>query len=72
MLCLCAKFIIYIKYGKGKGKLLPKIEEITVRKAHANTRKLNRNILMVTDIFLNQRRINIYEHMTKMASQESS
>jgi hypothetical protein len=28
------------KYGKGKGKLLQKTEEISGRKAHTNTRKL--------------------------------
>ena len=35
-------------------KLLPKIEEISNGKAHTNTRKLIWNILMVTDVFLNQ------------------
>jgi len=39
--------------GKGKGKLLPKIEEISGGKAHVNSLKLNQNILMVTNIFLN-------------------
>jgi len=27
------------KYGKGKGKLLPKIEEISGEKSHTNTQK---------------------------------
>ena len=31
-------------------------------------RKLNRNILMVTVVFLNQKRVNVCEHTTKMAS----
>ena len=57
--------------GKGKGKLLPQIEEITRGKAHVNTWKLNRNILTVTDIFLNEKRVNVCEHMTKIASLQS-
>ena len=40
-----------ITQNKGKGKLLQKIEEISGGKAHANTRKLNQNILMVRDVF---------------------
>ena len=39
------------KLSSYKGKLLPKIEEISRGKAHVNTRKLNRNIFMVTDVF---------------------
>ena len=35
-------------------KLLPKIEEISGGKAHANTRKHNQNILTVTDRRLSQ------------------
>ena len=60
-----------IRERKGKGKLLPKTEEISIGKAHTNTRKLNRNILTVTAVFLNQKRVNVYEHMTKMVSLES-
>ena len=52
------------------GKLLPKIEEITGGKAHINTRKLNRNILMVTDIFLNQKRVNVCEHNKDAVTRE--
>ena len=48
------------------------MQEITIGQAHVNTRKLNRNISTVTAIFLNQKRVNVCEHMTKMASQESS
>ena len=59
------------KYGKGKGKLLPKIEEISGGKTHTNIRKLIQNILMVTDVFLNQKRVNVCEHMEKMASLDS-
>ena len=54
------------KYGKGKGKVLPKIEKISGGKAHSNTRKP-----MITDFFLNQKRVNVCEHMVKMASCES-
>ena len=53
------------------GKLLPKIEEISKGKAHANTWKPNQNILTVTADFLNQKRVNLCEHTTKMASLES-
>ena len=48
-----------------------KIEEITLGQAHINTRKLNRNILTGTAIFLNQKRANVCEHTTKVASLES-
>ena len=58
------------KYGKGKWKLLPKIEEITVGQAHKNTRKLNQNISTDMAVFLNQKRANVCERMTKMASLE--
>jgi hypothetical protein len=54
-----------------KGKHLLKIEEIFRGKAHSNTRKLIQNILTITDAFLNQKRVNVYDHMIKMASQES-
>ena len=40
-----------IKYEKGKGKLLLKIEEIFGGKAHTNTQKLIQNISMITDVF---------------------
>ena len=46
---------------------LPKIEEISGVKAHTNTWKLNQNISMVTDVFINQKRVNVCEHTTKMA-----
>ena len=66
-----SKLIFFsLKYGKGKGKLLLKNEEISRGKAHTNTKKLIQNILMVTDVFFNQKRVNVYEHMAKMASLE--
>ena len=46
----------------------PKIEEIT--HSRTGTRKCNWNISTVTAIFLNQKRANVCEHMTKMASLE--
>ena len=57
--------------GKEMEKLVPKIEEISNGKAHTNTRELIQNILTVTDVFLNQKRVHICEHTTKMASLES-
>ena len=56
---------------KGKGKLLLKIEEISRGKVYTNTRKLIWNILTVTDIFLNQKTVNVCKHMAKMESLES-
>ena len=35
------------------------------QKAHINTQKLNWNILMITDIFLNQKRVNVCEHTVR-------
>ena len=52
-----------ITFTQNKGKLLPKIEE-----AHANTQKINQNIMTVTAVFLNQKRMNVCEHTTQMAS----
>ena len=51
-----------------RGKFLPKNEEISRGKAHTNTWKLIRNILTITDAFLDQKRVNVCEHMVKMAS----
>ena len=68
-----SKFHNYFNENKtqNRGKILPKIEEIIIAKAHANTQKLNQNILMITAVFLNQQRVNVCEHTTKMASLES-
>ena len=38
--------------------------------AHVHTRKLNRNILTGTAVFLNQKRTNVCEHTTRMVSLE--
>ena len=40
-------------------------EKISRQKAHTNTQKLNLNILVITDVFLNQKRVNVCEHMVK-------
>ena len=43
-------------------KLLPEIEEITEGQAHENTRKLYRDILTRTDVFINQKRECLWTH----------
>ena len=48
------------KLGK-KRKLIPKNEEMSERKSHIQ--KLDRNILMITDAFLDQKRVNVCEHV---------
>ena len=64
----CGKESAEVQITKNKGK--EKIEEISIGKAHANTLKLNQNISTVTDLFLNQKKVNVCEHTTKMASLE--
>ena len=54
------------KNGKRKGKLILKNEEISEGKAHTNIRKL-RDILTITDVFLDQKTVNVFERMVKMA-----
>ena len=56
----------YLKIREGKWKLLPEIEEITV-----GSRKLYWDISTGTAVFINQKRVNVCEHTTKMASLES-
>ena len=57
-----------LKYGQYKKKIekeignLPKNEELSGRKAHTNTRKLNSNVQTITDAFLDQERVNVCEH----------
>ena len=57
---------LYTKNRKRKRKLLQKKKEISGEKAHTNTRKLNWNVSMITDVFLNQKRVNVCYHMVKM------
>ena len=50
----CGKESTKVQITQNKGKErenLPKIEEITVGKAHATTRKLNQNILTITAVY---------------------
>ena len=47
---------------EGKKKNLPKIEEISGGKAHTNKWKLIQNISTITDVFLNQKKVNICTH----------
>jgi hypothetical protein len=39
-------------------------------KEYTNIQKLNQNILMITDVFLNQKRVNACEHTAKIMSLE--
>ena len=43
----------------------------SLEERHMQTHGNNQNILTVTDVFLNQKRVNVCEHTTKMASLES-
>ena len=54
-----------------KGKTLTENEEISEGKVHINTWKLIRDISMNTDVFLDQKRVNVCGHMVKMAPHES-
>ena len=47
-----------IQVGKERGNSYQKNEEISRQKAHTNTRKLNSNVSMITDIFLDQNKVN--------------
>ena len=52
------------KLGKKEATLT---EQISSREAHTNTRKLNWNVSTITDVFLNQKKVNLCEYMVKMA-----
>ena len=54
-----------------KRTLLLRNEEISRQKSHTNIWKLNWDILMIRDLFLNQKSINVREHTVKMAPRES-
>ena len=54
--------------GNESENSLLEIEEISVGQAHENTRKLYRNISTGMAVFINQKRANVCEHTTKMAS----
>ena len=69
--CLSIKLII-ISQNKGKESenSYQKLKR-SLGQAHKNTRKLYRNILTGMAIFINQKRVNVCEHTTKMGSLES-
>ena len=46
-----------------RGNSYRKSKEISRRNEHINTRKLHRNISMITDVFLNQKRVNVCEYI---------
>ena len=50
------------KNRKRKGKFLPKNEEVSEWKAHINTWKLSWNISIITNVFLDQKIVNVCEH----------
>ena len=52
------------------GKTITKNEEISGGKAHKNTRKYILNILTITNVFLDQKRVNLCEHTVKKAPRE--
>ena len=56
------------KIGKGRGNSNRKNEEISRQKT---TQKLNLNILAITDVFLDQKRVNVCEHSVKKVPRES-
>ena len=56
------------KNWKRKRNLLPENEEISGGNAHTNTWKLNWNVSTITDVFLDQKRVNVCEHTVKTAS----
>ena len=61
----CGKESIEIWITQNMGKQtenLTKNEEISRGKANTNKRKLIRNISTITDVFLNQKRVNVCEH----------
>jgi hypothetical protein len=60
-----------LMYAYKVKNLTKNCKEITVGQAHINTRELNQNISTGSAVFLNQKRANVCEHTTKMASLES-
>ena len=40
------------------------------QKSHTNTRKFDLNISAITDAFLDQKKVNVREHMVKMAPRD--
>ena len=54
-----ALFFIFEIIGKERAISYRKNEQISGQKAHTNTQKLNWNVSTITDVFLNQKRVNI-------------
>ena len=52
--------LVHLKNRKRKSELLPKKWDLETQGTHTNTLKLNWNILMITDIFLDQKRVNAF------------
>ena len=59
------------KIWKERGNSYWKNEKISGQKAHTNTRMTNWNVSIITDVFLNQKTVNVCEHMAKTAPRES-
>ena len=55
-----------LKMGKARESSYRKINRAPEGKAHTNTRKFILYILMITDVFLDQKRVNVCEHTVKM------
>ena len=65
-------FLIYVNYRYLLIKIRIEYEDISGRKAHTNTRRLNRNISTITDAFHDQKIVNACEHTVKTAPRASA
>ena len=63
------KFTLFhnTKIGKERGNSYQNNEDISRWKAHVNTQKHDWNVSMITDVFLNQKRVNVCEHTLNTA-----
>ena len=57
---ICA-FLPFLVFSE-RGNFYRKNKEISRRKAHTNTWKFNWNVLMITDVFLNQKEVCMWTH----------
>jgi hypothetical protein len=62
-------FVVNTKKWK-KGKLLPKIKRSSEERHTQTPRKLIWYISMITDVFLNQKRVNVSEHTVNGVTRE--
>ena len=60
---LCLTYFNFTMKNKKRKRKQKKNEEVSGQKAYTNTQKLNWNILTITDVFLDQKRVNVCEHM---------